>query len=87
MPRDVQGTGRRIGVIGTGFVARHFVRELQRRADWTIAGVLTRRTLDRVEGFPYGCLTQHLDDLLEAAELVDNFLFAADQLDRVARLG
>jgi predicted homoserine dehydrogenase-like protein len=62
--------GRRIGVIGTGFIARHFVRELLRRSDWALAGVLTRRALDRVDGFPDGCLTQSPEALLEAADIV-----------------
>jgi len=70
MPLVENGAGRRIGVIGTGFVARHFVRELQRRADWRLAGVLTRRALDRVEGFPDDCLTESPEALLEAADIV-----------------
>ena len=70
MPLDGDCAGRRVGVIGTGFVARHFVRELQRRADWRLAKVLTRRALDRVEGFPDGCLTESLEALLEAADIV-----------------
>lgn len=32
---DEVPSGRRIGVVGTGFVARHFVREL-RRPDWSL---------------------------------------------------
>jgi predicted homoserine dehydrogenase-like protein len=57
-------------VIGTGFVARHFIRALQHRAEWCLGRVLTRRTLDQVAGFPDGCLTQSLEALLESADIV-----------------
>jgi predicted homoserine dehydrogenase-like protein len=70
MALDITVRGRRIGVVGTGFVARHFVRELLRRADWSLAGVLTRRRPDRVAGFPDGVLTQSPAALIEAADIV-----------------
>ena len=62
--------GRRVGVIGTGFIARHFVRDLRQRANWSLAAVLTRRPLDRVEGFPEDVLTESLPALLERADIV-----------------
>lgn len=60
----------RIGVVGTGFVARHFVLELLRRPQWQLGAVLTRRPLDQVEGFPEAALTDSPDALLEAADIV-----------------
>ena len=61
----------RIGVIGTGFVASHFVRELMHRPAWQLAGVLTRRPLDACADFPaQGQLTDSLDRLVGAAEVV-----------------
>ncbi len=70
MALDITVPGRRIGVIGTGFVARHFVRELLRRSDWSLARVLTRQPLDRVAGFPDGVLTESPAALLDAADIV-----------------
>jgi predicted homoserine dehydrogenase-like protein len=60
----------RIGVVGTGFVARHFVLELLRRPEWQLGAVLTRRPLDSVEGFPEAALTDSPDALIEAADIV-----------------
>jgi predicted homoserine dehydrogenase-like protein len=60
----------RIGVIGTGFVARHFVLELLRRPEWQLGRVLTRRPLDSVRGFPEEALTDSTDALIESADLV-----------------
>ena len=70
MALNITVAGRRIGVVGTGFVARHFVRELQHRADWALTAVLTRRPPDRVEGFPEGTVTQSLDALIDSADIV-----------------
>ncbi len=84
MPSDKQGAGRRIGVIGTGFVARHFIRELQRRGAGRLGRVLTRRALDRMDGWPDGCLTQSLDALLESADIVFASTGDAPYLARLA---
>lgn len=63
-------TGRRIGVVGTGFVARHFVIELLRRPDWSLGRVLTRRPPASVQGIPESALTDSIDALLESADIV-----------------
>jgi predicted homoserine dehydrogenase-like protein len=62
--------GRRIGVVGTGFVARHFVTELLRRPDWSLGRVLTRRPHDTVEGIPDTALTDSVDALIESADII-----------------
>lgn len=70
--RQAAGVDRplRIGVVGTGFVARHFVLELVRRPEWQLGAVLTRRPLDSVQGFPEAALTDSPDALIEAADVV-----------------
>jgi predicted homoserine dehydrogenase-like protein len=61
----------RVGVIGTGFVASHFVRELLHRPAWRLAAVLTRRPLDSGSGFPAGeQLTDSLDRLVTESDVV-----------------
>ncbi len=62
--------GRRIGIVGTGFVARHFVAELLRRPDWALGRVLTRRPPDTVEGMPAAALTDSIDALIESADII-----------------
>jgi predicted homoserine dehydrogenase-like protein len=63
-------TRPQVGIAGTGFVARHFAMELARRPDWRLGPVLTRRPLDRVEGFPGDHLTDSLDALIDGAEII-----------------
>lgn len=61
----------RVGVIGTGFVASHFVRELLHRPAWRLAAVLTRRPLDRCAAFPAGeRLTDSLHRLVAEADVI-----------------
>jgi predicted homoserine dehydrogenase-like protein len=59
-----------VGIIGTGFVARHFALELERRQHYRLAKVLTRRPLERVSGFVEGALSRSLDELIEASDVV-----------------
>ena len=61
----------RIGVIGTGFVSRHFVHELARRPSYELGKVLTRRPLDSCGEYPrQDALTTSLDEMIEASDIV-----------------
>ena len=61
----------RIGVIGTGFVSRHFVHELARRPAYELGRVLTRRPLESCVEYPrQDALTTSLDELIEASDVV-----------------
>ncbi len=61
----------RIGVIGTGFVSRHFVHELARRPNYELGKVLTRRPLEGCGEYPrQDALTTSLDELIEASDIV-----------------
>ena len=61
----------RIGVIGTGFVSRHFVHELARRPNYELGKVLTRRPLDSCGEYPrQDALTTSLDEMIEASDIV-----------------
>jgi predicted homoserine dehydrogenase-like protein len=61
----------RVGVVGTGFIARHFTLELERRPAFALGRVLTRRALDRCDEFPAtDALTDSVDALLESADVV-----------------
>jgi predicted homoserine dehydrogenase-like protein len=77
-----------VGVIGTGFVARHFTHEVERRPNYCLARVLTRRPLDRLAEFPRPeALTGSLDALIEASDVVfectGDVLYAARTVGRV----
>ena len=61
----------RVGVIGTGFVSRHFVYELQRRSTYELGPVLTRRAVDQCGEYPrQDKLTLSLDELIEQSDVV-----------------
>jgi predicted homoserine dehydrogenase-like protein len=82
----------RVGVIGTGFVARHFGYELERRPGYRLGKVLTRRPLDRCPDFPYqAALTDSLDALIEASDVVfectGDAVYAARTIGRVLDAG
>lgn len=62
---------RRIGVVGSGFVSRHFVSELWHRPQYRLSGVLTRRRVDQCPEFPRPeALTKSLDELVDGSDLV-----------------
>jgi predicted homoserine dehydrogenase-like protein len=82
----------RVGVIGTGFVARHFTYELERRPSYRLGKVLTRRPLDRCPDFPHqAALTHSLDAVIETSDVVfectGDALYAARTIGRVLDSG
>lgn len=61
----------RVGVVGTGFISRHFVLELAQRPGFALGKVLTRRPLDRCPEYPRPeALTDSRDALIEASDVV-----------------
>lgn len=62
---------KKIGIIGTGFVSRHFVHELQRRKDYELSRVLTRRPIASCSEYPHqDALTDSIDQLIDESDLV-----------------
>jgi len=60
-----------VGIIGTGFVSSHFVRELSRRSEYRLGKVLTRRPLSSCLNYPAPeSLTNSLDDLIDHCDVV-----------------
>jgi predicted homoserine dehydrogenase-like protein len=67
----LEGRPVRVGIIGSGFIARHVVLELQRRERYRLGRVLTRRPLDRCQEFPHqDALTDSLEALIESSDVV-----------------
>ncbi len=61
----------RVGVVGTGFISRHFTSELARRAGFRLARVLTRRPVDRCQEYPFReALTDSLAAVIDASDVV-----------------
>lgn len=66
-----QQTPIRIGIVGTGFVSRHFVYELQRRSEYVLGKVLTRRPIDSCGEYPRpDALTSSIDQLIDESDVV-----------------
>ncbi len=59
----------RLGIVGTGFVARHLALELRHRSSWRIGAVLTRRA-GPVPGFADAELVHDIDRLIERSDIV-----------------
>lgn len=82
----------RIGIVGSGFVCRHFLRRLERLHGFRASAVLTRRKADSYRGFPRpDLLTNSVDELIDQSDLVfectGDALHATDVIDRIAPTG
>lgn len=60
----------RIGVVGTGFIARNFVWSVDSHPGYEVSKVLSRRSPDSVEGIATGFLTGSVDDLLAGCDVL-----------------
>jgi predicted homoserine dehydrogenase-like protein len=80
----------RIGLVGTGFIARHLALEVGRRDGYRIERVLTRRP-SPVEGFDSDMVTSSVDDLVAHSDLVvectGDAIWATDVIDSAIGAG
>ncbi len=61
----------RVGVVGSGFLSRHFVLALEKRKDLRTSKVLTRSDIFRRSDFPrQDLLTNSVDELISSSDLV-----------------
>ena len=59
----------RIGVVGTGYIARHFMMSLDSHDGYAAVRVLTRRDPGGISGFPEGIITNSIDDFVSAIDI------------------
>ncbi len=81
----------RIGIIGTGFVGRHFAAELLHRKGYQLSKVLTRRNIADVD-FPIdGVLTNSVEDVIEASDIIfectGDVPFATETISKAVEAG
>lgn len=81
-----------IGIIGTGFVSRHFVQELARRPDYELGQVLTRRPIASCTEYrEQRALTQQLDQLIETSDVIfectGDVAYAASTVGTILKTG
>ena len=60
----------RIGVVGTGFIATHFMRNLDRHEGFVVRKVLTRRPASSLPGLPEGVATNSVDELVKDSDVI-----------------
>ena len=82
----------RVGISGSGFIARALAQVLARTPDFALTGVLTRRPVALSAGyFPEGVLTNSRDALIERADIVlecsGDTIHAAEVLTRAGEAG
>ena len=61
----------KIGLSGTGFIAKSFARLLEHHDQFTLTHTLSRRPANSITGFPYpDSLTQNIDQLIDSSDIV-----------------
>ncbi|HEX6144527.1 MAG TPA: hypothetical protein VFZ01_17545 [Geminicoccaceae bacterium] len=61
----------KVGIFGTGFVARHFVMEMEHRPAMALGRVLTRRPFGTCTDFPRAeVLTHDVDEVIETSDVI-----------------
>lgn len=81
----------RVGVSGTGFIARGFIRLAEKQRDMRVTAVLTRRPPLSVEGIPRDLLVNQAEELIERCDLLlecsGDVLHATEVIDLALRAG
>ena len=78
----------RIGVIGTGFIAKGLVELLDNHQDYSICGILTRTDTLKRKDFPRSeLLTNELNNLIDGSDLIvecsGDVLYATDTIEQI----
>lgn len=84
--------GTRVGIVGTGFVSRHFCLSIKKHAGYAVSRVLTRRAVDSCTDFPArDALTNSADELADNCDVVlectGDPVHAAEVVDKVMQAG
>lgn len=59
----------RIGVVGTGYIARHFMMSLDSHDGYSTSRVLTRRDPATISGFPDGVITNSIEEFASGIDV------------------
>ncbi len=83
----------RIGLVGTGFIAGGFSRLITKHtSDMALSKVLTRRPLDKADGYPYPeLLTHSVQEMLDHSDIVvecsGDVLHSTDVINQALKAG
>lgn len=85
------GSLPRVGICGSGFIARGVYSHLESRDDLEVNGVLTRRPLEQVKGFRADVLTNSAEKLAENCDILfecsGDAIHATDVLQLAGKAG
>ena len=74
----------RIGVIGSGFIATGLRDLIHASDDFILPKVLTRRSINSIQGYPDGVLTNSLNELIDNSDIVfecsGDVIYATDSI-------
>ena len=84
--------GTRVGIVGTGFISRHFCLSIKKHAGYAVSRVLTRRAMNSCTEFPAReALTNSADELADNCDVVfectGDPVYAAEVVDKVMQAG
>lgn len=79
---------KRVGIVGTGFIATGLIRALENQGDLVVSRVLTRRNILDVENIPFPeKLTNSVNELIENSDIVvecsGDVIYGTDVIDKV----
>ena len=87
-----QSQAVRIGIVGTGFVSRHFSMELIHRKEYQLSRVLTRRPPESCAEFPFkDALTNSVLELIDNSDIIfectGDVLYATETVEAALAAG
>ena len=81
----------KLGIIGTGFIARGLAGMIRRAADFELVAVLTRRSGGGLDGFQDEELVQDVEKFIDAVDIVvecsGHTLHATEVIDLALKAG
>jgi len=82
---------KKIGVIGTGFIAKGFVNALLNHPHYKVGKILTRSTIEERSDFPSNeNMTNEIDDLIESSDLIvectGDAIYACETIDKILKV-
>lgn len=83
---------KRIGVVGTGLIARGLTMELELQSDLELSGILTRRDITTMDNHPsHERLTNDVDTFIAGADLIvecsGDCIYGTEVIDRAMKAG
>ena len=80
----------KIGIVGTGFIAKGLAMALDRRGDMVVSRVLTRTKVSERSDFPkQDVLTNSINELIDGSDLIvecsGDVIYATDVIDKVLK--